>query len=33
MPSVIIINAKGEEAERLTGFVNADAFLKILDKV
>src|SRR3989339_3080 len=26
------INAKGEEVERLTGFVNADEFLKILDK-
>ena len=32
MPTVLIINAKGEEVERLTGFVNADEFLKILDK-
>jgi len=33
MPTVLIINAKGEEVERLTGFVNADDFLKILNKV
>ncbi|NJD23300.1 MAG: protein-disulfide reductase DsbD [Melioribacter sp.] len=33
MPTVLIINAKGEEVERLTGFVNADEFLKILNKV
>jgi thioredoxin:protein disulfide reductase len=32
MPTVLIINAKGEEVKRLTGFVNADEFLKILDK-
>ncbi len=31
MPTVLIINAKGEEVERLTGFVNADEFLKILN--
>ncbi|MCX6173373.1 MAG: protein-disulfide reductase DsbD [Ignavibacteriales bacterium] len=33
MPTVLIINAKGKEVERLTGFINADEFLKILDKV
>ena len=33
MPTVLIINAKGEEVERLTGFVNANEFLKILNKV
>src|SRR3989339_1181597 len=33
MPTVLIINAKGEEVERLTGFINADEFLKILNKV
>ncbi|TSA25309.1 MAG: protein-disulfide reductase DsbD [Ignavibacteriales bacterium] len=32
MPTVLIINAKGEEVERLTGFINADGFLKILNK-
>jgi len=32
MPTVLIINAKGEEVERLTGFINADEFLKILNK-
>ncbi|MFA5806076.1 MAG: protein-disulfide reductase DsbD [Melioribacteraceae bacterium] len=32
MPTVLIINAKGEEVERLTGFVNADEFLKMLQK-
>ena len=32
VPTVLIINAKGEEVERLTGFVNADEFLKILKK-
>ncbi|MBI5729500.1 MAG: protein-disulfide reductase DsbD [Ignavibacteriales bacterium] len=31
MPTVLIINVKGEEVERLTGFVNADEFLKILN--
>jgi hypothetical protein len=28
----LIINAKGEEVERLTGFVNANEFLKLLQK-
>ena len=32
MPTVLIINSKGEEVERLTGFVNADEFLKLLQK-
>lgn len=30
MPTVLIINSKGEEVHRLTGFVNADEFLKML---
>ncbi|HOI30668.1 MAG TPA: protein-disulfide reductase DsbD [Melioribacteraceae bacterium] len=30
MPTVLIINSKGEEVHRLTGFVNADEFLKLL---
>lgn len=32
MPTVLIINSKGEEVERLTGFVNANEFLKLLQK-
>ncbi len=32
MPTVLIINKKGEEVERLTGFVNADEFLIMLQK-
>ena len=32
MPTVLIINSKGEEVERLTGFVNAKEFLKLLSK-
>ncbi len=32
MPTVLIINSKGEEVERLTGFVNAKEFLKMLQK-
>ncbi|MCX6170901.1 MAG: protein-disulfide reductase DsbD [Ignavibacteriales bacterium] len=32
MPTVLIINAKGEEVERLTGFVNANEFMKLLQK-
>jgi thiol:disulfide interchange protein DsbD len=32
MPTVLIINARGEEVERLTGFVNANEFLKLLQK-
>jgi thiol:disulfide interchange protein DsbD len=30
VPTVLIINSKGEEVQRLTGFVNADEFLKLL---
>jgi thiol:disulfide interchange protein DsbD len=33
MPTVLIINSKGEEVERITGFVNAEEFLKIIDGV
>jgi len=32
VPTVLIINANGQEDERLTGFVNADKFLELLDK-
>ncbi len=32
MPTVLIIDARGEEVERLTGFVNANEFLKLLQK-
>lgn len=30
MPTVLIINSKGEEVHRLTGFVNADEFLRLI---
>jgi len=33
MPTVLIFNTEGKEAERITGFVNAQEFLKIIDKV
>jgi thiol:disulfide interchange protein DsbD len=33
MPTVLIINSQGKEIERLTGFVNADEFLKIIESV
>lgn len=33
MPTIIIYNSSGKEVSRLTGFVNADEFLKILNKV
>lgn len=33
MPTVLIINAKGEEVKRLSGFVNAEEFLKIISPV
>ncbi len=33
VPTIIIINSKGEEAERLTGFTNAEQFLGIINKV
>ncbi len=33
MPTVLIIDSKGNESERLTGFVNAEEFLKKLQNV
>jgi thiol:disulfide interchange protein DsbD len=33
MPTVLIIDSQGKEIERLTGFVNADEFLKIIESV
>jgi thioredoxin:protein disulfide reductase len=33
MPTVLIIDSKGNEIKRLTGFVNADEFLSFIDKV
>jgi thiol:disulfide interchange protein DsbD len=33
MPTVLIIDSKGNEMKRLTGFVNADEFLSLIDKV
>ncbi len=33
MPTVIFINTNGTEVERLTGFVNAEEFLEIMNKV
>ena len=33
VPTIIIINSKGGEAERLTGFTNAEQFLGIINKV
>ncbi len=33
MPTVLLINSKGEEVERLTGFVDAEKFLSLLNKV
>ena len=33
MPTVILINSKGEEVQRLTGFVGADEFLKIINSI
>ncbi|MCX7875405.1 MAG: protein-disulfide reductase DsbD [Melioribacteraceae bacterium] len=32
MPTVLIIDSKGKEVERITGFVNAEEFLKSLEK-
>jgi thioredoxin:protein disulfide reductase len=32
MPTVLIINSNGKEVERLTGFINADEFLKVISK-
>ncbi|MCB0731694.1 MAG: protein-disulfide reductase DsbD [Ignavibacteriae bacterium] len=33
MPTVLIIDSKGNEVERITGFVNADEFLKIIEPI
>jgi thiol:disulfide interchange protein DsbD len=33
VPTVLIINSKGKEVQRLTGFVNADEFIKLLKSV
>ncbi|MFO7446972.1 MAG: cytochrome c biogenesis protein CcdA, partial [Ignavibacteriaceae bacterium] len=32
VPTVLIINSEGEEVNRITGFVNAEEFLKILEE-
>ena len=33
MPTVLIIDSKGNEIERITGFVNAEEFLKIIEPI
>ncbi len=33
VPTVLIINSKGKEVERITGYLNANEFLKILNSV
>lgn len=33
VPTVLIINSRGEEVQRITGFVNSDEFLKIIKNV
>ncbi len=33
VPTVLILNSKGEEVERITGFVDADEFLKIISGI
>ena len=33
VPTVLIINEKGKEVQRLTGFVNADEFIKLIKSV
>ena len=33
MPTILIIDSKGNEVERLTGFITADDFLKIINEV
>ncbi len=33
MPTILLIDSKGNEIERLTGFVNADEFLKLINEV
>lgn len=33
VPTVLVINSRGEEVKRITGFVNSDEFLKIIQDV
>lgn len=33
VPTVLILNSKGEEVKRITGFVNAEEFLKLIQSV
>lgn len=33
MPTVLVLNSKGEEIKRITGFVNADEFLSVISSV
>lgn len=33
VPTVLILNSKGEEVKRITGFVNAEEFLKLMQSV
>jgi thiol:disulfide interchange protein DsbD len=33
MPTILIIDSKGNEVKRLTGFVTADEFLEIINNV
>ncbi|MEJ2505250.1 MAG: cytochrome c biogenesis protein CcdA [Ignavibacteriaceae bacterium] len=33
VPTVLLLNSKGEEVNRITGFVNADEFLKIMSGI
>jgi thiol:disulfide interchange protein DsbD len=33
VPTVLILNSKGEESERITGFVTAEEFMKIISRV
>jgi thiol:disulfide interchange protein DsbD len=33
VPTVLILNSKGEEKERITGFVDADEFYKIISEI
>ena len=33
VPTVLILNSSGEEVNRITGFVNAEEFYKILSEV
>ncbi|HEY6907027.1 MAG TPA: thioredoxin fold domain-containing protein, partial [Ignavibacteriaceae bacterium] len=33
VPTVLIINSKGEEVQRITGFVNSNEFLKLIENI